>query len=136
MCTVLILKLSHSIILLLCYLCSYSLSELPECQLSIAMRSDVIDQILAMALYPAYNDQVAIVSLVTIQCLTQSPSAHIYITQRKVIENVLKIIEQKHKTVSQQPLQSQQDSKEKYLMVIGLKYVKLYIYNISPSCFN
>ena len=86
----------------------------------LAMRTNVIDQLLAMALHPAYDSQTARVSANMIQCLTQSPEAHAYIARKEVVENMLEICEQKQKIVSdQQSLQSQQ--KEDPMMVKALK---------------
>jgi hypothetical protein len=74
----------------------FSLSELPECQVALAKRTDVVDQILAMALHPAYADcKTAIESVETILNLTQSPEIHAYIIRKEVLEKVLKICELK-----------------------------------------
>ena len=70
----------------------FSLSELPECQVALAKRTDVVDQILAMALHPAYADcKTAIESVETILNLTQSPETHTYIVRREVLEKLLEI---------------------------------------------
>ena len=86
------------------------------------MRTNVINQLLAMALHPAYNCQTARVSANMIQCLTQSPEAHAYIARKEVVESMLEICEQKQKIVSnQQSSQSQQRKKEDPMVVKALK---------------
>ena len=88
----------------------------------LAKRTDVIDQILAMALHPAYDCQTARVSANMIQCLTQSPEAHAYIARKEVVESMLEICEQKQKIVSdQKSSQSQQRKKEDSMVVKALK---------------
>lgn len=99
----------------------YSLSELPECQLPLAMRTDAIDQILAMALHPAYDCHTAIVSVNMIQCLTHSPDTHVYIARKEAFENMLEMCELKQKILSEQLLQSQQGEKEDPIAVNALK---------------
>ena len=84
------------------YIHFHSLSELPECRVPIAKRTDVIDQTLAMAVHPAYDCKVAIVSVTTILCLAQSPESHVYSTRKEVVENMLEAREQKQKIVSDQ----------------------------------
>ena len=99
----------------------YSLSELPECQVPLAMRTDVVDQMLAMALHPAYDCKMAVVSVTTIQSLTQSLEAHVYIARTEVVENMLEVCEQKRKIISEQSLQYQQRKKEDPAVVNALK---------------
>ena len=86
----------------------------------LAMRTNVIDQLLAMALHPAYDSQTARVSANMIQCLTQSPEAHACIARKEVVENMLEICEQKQKIVSDQR-SSQSQQKEDPMMVKALK---------------
>ena len=82
----------------------YSLSELPECQVPLAMRTDVIYQTLAMALHPAYDCQTAKFSVETILNLTQSPETHSYIVRREVVEKMLEICKQRNKMLNQESL--------------------------------
>ena len=104
----------------------YSLSELPECQVPLARRTDVIDQMLAMALHPAYADcKTAIESVETIINLTQSPDTHPYIIRREVLEKVLEICKLK-----QIDSQTQRVTGEDAMIVNALKYVN---YSFSPS---
>ena len=103
-----------------CYLAFYSLSELPECQVPLAMRTDVIDQTLAIAMHPAYDCKTAIVSVSMILCLAQSPGTHAYIGRKEVVEHLLQMCEMKEKIVSeQQP--SKQGEKEDPMAVNALK---------------
>ena len=95
----------------------HSLSEIPECQVPLAMRTDVIDQILAIALHPAYECETAKTSVEVILNLTESPETHTYITRREIVEKMLEICEQRHKMINQQ---SQQGDRG---MVNVLKYV-------------
>ena len=85
------------------------------------MRTDVIDQTLAMALHPVYDCKLAKVSVELILNLTQSPEVHVYVARKGVIENMLEICEYKHKIVSNQSLQSQQRKKEDPVAVDCLK---------------
>ena len=86
------------------------------------MRTDVIDRILAMAVHPAYDCQTARVSASMIQCLTQSPEAHVYIARKEVVEDMLKICEQKQKLFSdQQASRYWLERKEDPLVVMAQK---------------
>ena len=88
------------------------------------MRTDVIDQILAIALHPAYDCNTAIASVTTIQSLVQSPEAHVYIARNVVMENMLEACEKKQKIISdQQSFQSWQRKQEDPMVVKALKYV-------------
>ena len=75
------------------------------------MRTDVIDQTLAMALHPAYDCEAANFSVGTILNLSQSPKTHPYIVSREVVEKMLEICEQRHKMLSQQASLFQQEKK-------------------------
>ena len=108
----------------------YSLSDLPEWQVPLAKRADVINQMLAMALHPAYSCKIARMSVEMIFGLTQSPKTHIYCIRREVVEKMLEICKQRHKMIIQQPSQSQQRIKEDLMKVNVLKYVTV----PSPSC--
>ena len=72
--------------LLLC-----SLSDLPECQVPIATRADVVDQTLAVALHPLCECDTAMVSVNMIQNLTQSSETHVSIVRKEVVEKMLEI---------------------------------------------
>ena len=85
------------------------------------MRTDVIDQILAMALHPAYDCKRAKVLMEMIFDLAQSPETHIYIIQREGLEKMLEICEKRCKMVIKQ--QSQQKKKEDLMKINILKYV-------------
>ena len=87
------------------------------------MQTDVIDQILTMALNPACNCYTAKVSVEVMLNLTQSPQAHTYIVRREVMENMLEICEQKQKMVSEQSSQSQETKEED---VVVLRYDTLF----------
>ena len=89
----------------------------------LAMRTDVIDQTLAIAVHPAYDCKTAIVSASMILCLAQSLEAHTYIARKEVIENMLQMCELKQKIVSEQLSQSYQGEKEDPMAVNALKYV-------------
>ena len=114
------------------YFHSYSLSELPECQVPLSMRTDVIDQTLGIALHPAYDSKTAIVSASMILCLVQSPEAHVYIARKEVVENMLEMCELKHKMVDEPSSQSQQGEKEDPMAVNALKYVTLSLLSSPP----
>ena len=96
------------------------------------MRTDVIDQTLAIAMHPAYDCKTAIVSASMILCLAQSPGAHAYIARKEVIENMLQMCELKQKTVSdQQSSKSYQGEKEVPMAVNALKYENIIILLLS-----
>ena len=102
----------------------YSLSELPEYQVPLAMRTDVIDQILAMALHhSAYDCFTAILSMQIILNLTQSPETHTFIVRREVVEKMLEICEQRHRMITEQSSQTlnQQAVKEDSIMISVMK---------------
>ena len=88
---------------------AYSLSELPECQAPLAKRTDVIDQILAIACCSDYNIIAPIVSVNMIMCLAQSPGAHPYLVRTEVIEDLLKIHSLREKVIEEQPLAEKED---------------------------
>ena len=94
--------------------------------MSLAMKSDVMDQTLAIALNPAYDCKMAYVSASIFLNLTQSPEAHAYIVKREIIEKLLEMCELKHKMVSEQSSQSRQGEKDDPIAVIALKYVPLF----------
>ena len=100
----------------------------------LAERTDVIDQILAIALHPAFDSRMGKTSVDVILNLTQSPETHSYIVRKEVVENLLKICEVKRKRMtseqSQESLQ-EQDEKEHPMVVNLLKYVT--ITRSSPS---
>lgn len=88
---------------------SYSFSELPECQVPLAKRTDVIDQILMMACCSHYEIIVPLVSVNMIMCLAQSPGAHPYLVRTKVIEDLLKIHTLREKISNGQPPAKKED---------------------------
>ena len=87
------------------------------------MKTDVIDQVLVIALHPAYDCDIAKVSVELILNLTQSPETHAYIIRREVVERLLEICEKRHKMVNLQSSQSRQKKKEDPVMVNVLRYV-------------
>ena len=87
-----------------------SLSELPECQLPLAMRTDVIDQALAMAMHPVYYNKTGTLSAGIILFLTQSPEAHAYIARKEIIQNMLEICELKQKKIIGQSSQRDKEA--------------------------
>ena len=95
------------------------------------MRSDIIDQALAIAMQPTYTCYTAKVTAAMIQCLTQTRETHAYVFRKEVVESMLKICEQRNKMINQQPSQSPQGKMEDTMMVNALKYVK---YFILPLC--
>ena len=88
----------------------------------LAMRTDVIDQLLAIALHPAYDCSMAKVSMDVILNLTQSLKTHTYIVRSEVVESMLKVCE-RQKMINHQPLQTQRRKKEDPMTVNLLKYV-------------
>ena len=109
---------------------SYSLSELPECKVPLAMRTDAVDQILAVAIHPAYDSWKARVSMGLIVNLTESPEAHTYLVRRDLVENMLNVCEQRHRMIIQQSSLSQQRKKEDLMVANVLKYV-IVLYKVS-----
>ena len=87
------------------------------------MRTDVIDQILAMALHPAYNCNDATISVCVILNLTQSPETHTYIIRREVVEKLIKVYELRHKMANERLSQTQQGQKKDSMEVNLLRCV-------------
>ena len=81
------------------------------------MKTDVIDQVLAIALHPAYDCDTAKVSVELILNLTQSPETHTYIIRREVVETLLEVCEKRHKMINLQSSQTHQRKKEDPMMV-------------------
>ena len=92
------------------------------------MRTDVIDQTLAMALHPAYNCKKAMVSVCMMLNLTQSAETHTYIIRREVVEKLIEICELRHKMANERLLQTQQGEKEDPMEVNVLRYVTVILY--------
>ena len=103
----------------------YSLSELPECQVPLAMRTDVIDQTLAVGLHPTDDYMAAITSVTVILSLAQSPETHVYIVREEIIRKMFEICEQKHERLKKQASVSRQGKKEDPMAVNALKYVAI-----------
>ena len=87
------------------------------------METDVIKQILAIALHPAYDCYTAKVSVETILNLTQCPETHTHIVRKEFLETMLEICEQRHKMISQQSMQTLQGKKEDPMAINALKYI-------------
>ena len=90
------------------------------------MRSDVIDQTLAIGLHPLANCLTAKVSVDVILNLTESPETHVYLVRKEILENMLEICELKQKMVTEQSSQFQQRKTEDPMAVNVLKYVILF----------
>ena len=75
----------------------------------LAMRTDVIDQILAMACCSDYKVLVTIVSVNMIMCLAQCPTTHPYLVRSEVIEDLLKVCTLRQKLDNEQPLAERED---------------------------
>ena len=75
----------------------------------LAKRSDVIDQILAIACRSDYNIIAPIVSVNMVMCLAQSPGAHPYLVRTEVIEDLLKIRTLREKAVVGQTPEEKED---------------------------
>ena len=84
------------------------------------MRTDVTDQILGIAMHPAYDCKTAIVSASMILCLAQSLDAHKYIVRKEVVENMLEMCEMKQKMVNDEPREGG-GAKEEQIAVYALK---------------
>ena len=89
----------------------------------LAVRRDVIDQILAIATHPAYDCYTAKVSVEMITNLAHSPETHPYIVTREIAEKLLEVYDQRQKMVIQQSTLSQQRKKEDLTIIKVLKYV-------------
>ena len=75
----------------------------------LAMRTDVIDQILAMACCSHYKLITPLVSVNMIMCLAQSPGAHPYLVRTEVIEDLLKMHTLREKLNNELPLAEKED---------------------------
>ena len=85
----------------------------------IAMRAEVIDQTLAVALHPYCECRTAMVSVNVILNLIQSPETHVSIVREEVVEKMLEI----QKIFDEQL--SAQSSSEDRMGVSALKYVAI-----------
>ena len=86
------------------------------------MRTDVIDQTLAIAMLPTCDCKTAILSANTILCLAQSPGTHAYIARKEVVEDLLQMCELKEKIISKQQPSKQGEKEEDPMAVNALKY--------------
>ena len=93
------------------------------------MKTDVIDQVLVIALHPAYDCYTAKVSVELILNLTQSPETHTYIIRREVVETLLEVCEKRHKMINLQSSQSRRRKREDPMMVNVLRYVLSHSHN-------
>ena len=96
----------------------------------LAIRTDVIDEILAIALHPAFDCYAAKLSVDVLLNLTESPEAHTYIIKRENLKKMLEICERKQIMVREQTSQSLQGKKEDPMVANVLKYVTLTIDDI------
>lgn len=69
----------------------YSLSELPECQMNLAQRSDVTQQALEVGLSPSHTIKTAIVSTSYLLCLAQCLEAHVHLLQPSIISRLMEM---------------------------------------------
>ena len=107
-----------------CIIIAYSLSELPDCQVPLAMKPLVIDRILEMSMHPSCNCEEAQEQMAILVYLTQSPKAHRFIVRRDVVKNMLEVCELKQKMVCSELQSSQpQQAKEDPMEINALKYV-------------
>lgn len=74
-----------------------SLSEVPECQLELAKRSDVTEQAIQVALSPMFSSKAAIVSTSYLLCLAQSPETHAYLLQPSIVSRMIDMCEIRRK---------------------------------------
>ena len=88
---------------------SYSLSELPECQVPLAMRTDIVDQTLKLACCPEYDIMTPLVSVNMIMSLANSPGAHSSLVRTEVIEDLLLIRSLREKLNDEQPPAKKED---------------------------
>lgn len=102
-----------------------SLSELPECQVSIAARADVIDQALAVALHPLCECRTAMISVNVILNLTQCPEVHGSIVRKEIVEKMLEIQKVFFKRSARTP-------SEERMEISALKYVAITSSHPSP----
>ena len=84
----------------------------------LAKRTDIIDQILAMALHPASDCDTAIMTASIILNIAQSPEAHTYVAWKEVMEKMLETCELKQKMLNEL---SQQGKKEDPMNINALK---------------
>ena len=71
------------------------------------MRTDAIDQAMAIALHPACNCETAVISAALILCLAQSLKAHPFLIRTELMEGMLEVCALRHKLVNEQSLQPQ-----------------------------
>lgn len=69
----------------------YSLSELPECQLSLAQRSEITEQVLRVAMSTLFDCKTAIISASYLLCLAMCLSTHEHLLQPKLVSRMLEV---------------------------------------------
>lgn len=70
-----------------------SLSEVPECQLKLAQRSDIIEQTLQVAKSPLFTFKTALVSTSYLLCLSQCSEAHQHLLQPNLVSELIQVCE-------------------------------------------
>ena len=101
----------------------YSLTELPDCQVPLAMKPLVIDQILAMAMDPSYDCEAAQLPIAILFNVTESPGAHRFIVRKGVVKNMLEVCRLKQEMFNEQQLSdSLQAQRRKKNHLTALKY--------------
>ena len=76
-----------------------SLSELPECQRTLAQNNDVIEQVLQVANSPLFTYNTARNAILCLESLAQSLEAHSYLLQPKVLSGLLEICQKRRAEV-------------------------------------
>ena len=87
----------------------------------LAMRTDAIDQILAVAMHPGYDWKIAKVSMEIFSNLAESPETHAYLVRRDRVENMLKVIEQRFIAIIQRASLTHQQRKQEDLMFANVQ---------------
>lgn len=68
---------------------SPSLSELPECQLAISSKEDVLQQMISMSLSPSYSCTTSVLVAEVFLCLAHTQGAHLYLTHPAIVDGLL-----------------------------------------------
>ncbi len=93
------------------------------------METDVVEQILAIGLHPAYDCYTAKISVETIINLTQRPESHTHIVRKEFLETMLELSEQRYKMINEHSAQTQ-GKKEDPMVINALKYVPTCSFNL------
>ena len=73
------------------WLCNFSFSELPECQLQIASRPYVLEQVLCLSMSEKCQCSTSVVVGEVFVCLAHSMATHKYLSKPHILDGLLEV---------------------------------------------